>query len=115
MRLPTNKSIGIGAALLRTPATPPRHAGPHRAVRLVLVLLKLSFGILISQRFLSRTGDSSIVDYTPLTHTHDGRTKPMQRSGDKRFLDDNGLYRLPLVDGSRSASVVVNNRNSESK
>ena len=26
-------TIGIGAALLRTPATPPQHAGPHWAVR----------------------------------------------------------------------------------
>ncbi len=29
------KAIGVGAALLRTPATPPQHAGPHWAVGLM--------------------------------------------------------------------------------
>ena len=47
----------------------PSHArSPSRnCPHLVLVLLKLSFGILISQRFLPRKGDWSIVDGTPIT------------------------------------------------
>jgi hypothetical protein len=41
---------------------------PSRScLHLVLVVLKLSFGIMVQQRFLSRPGDWSNVDGTPIT------------------------------------------------
>jgi hypothetical protein len=47
---------------------PSQARSPSRSCfHLVLVLLKVSFGILICKRYLSRTGDWSNVDGTPIT------------------------------------------------
>lgn len=46
-----------------------------------LANLRMSFGILATVRFLSRTGEWSTVDGTPTSHAHEGRTKAMDSKG----------------------------------